>query len=722
MKKIISVIMAFFICLMFISPAFTANNHIIWGTWATISSPAIFSAAGPDARGIDPGTFGAEYGRMAKLTNGDWISVCTIYDNNGYLNDPNGGTRLEIAKSSDNCRNWQSIFIIQEPGRDLDNGQIVQLENGDLLIACRSVRWQESYKIDVYKSSDLGNTWSYLSTIDENHGAPGELGNPDKGVYEPHIGLLHNGEIAVFYSSEKHVTDTIPYAQIVSEKVSKDNGLTWSEEIWVAWDPEHPYAKPGMPVFTQMSNGQFIVVFEDGYHDGYNVHYKISHDGKTWDAGLGTAIPDQLGAPYITRLSNGRLLIISNLLNVSYSDDNGVSWITNQPAPWMGSFPDYCWASCYQTGENEIAVMGSAPRPEGGHAVRIRFGTLNLSQMFMPYFTDFNYGNAFEFTTYNGTWNVENNEYSINGDICGKAITGDKSWENYVFEADVKPIDSIINSGVVFRVQSAGPGIDEMHGYFAGLNSSGVILGKQQNNWTVLDFTPMTVKVGEWHHMKVIANGTNIQVYVNDMNNPRISISDSTFLNGKIGVRAVDCHTHFDNISVSPVYVYEDNFVQPVQGRWTEYGGSWSQKNGEYIIGSVGSGKSLINGLVQDDYTIEADVKPMDAVINSGIVFRVQKPNVGADDMQGYFVGLNAEGVVLGSMNYNWVMLAHESLPIATNTWHHLKIVVKGSRIQVFVNDMTIPQIDINNTLFTTGQIGVRAYWCATAFRNIRIY
>ena len=26
--------------------------------------------------------------------------------------------------------------------------------------------------------------------------------------------------------------------------------------------------------------------------------------------------------------------------------------------------------------------------------------------------------------------------------------------------------------------------------------------------------------------------------------------------------------------------------------------------------GSVGSGKSLINGLVQDDYTIEADVKP----------------------------------------------------------------------------------------------------------------
>ncbi|MCY9667076.1 hypothetical protein M5X11_19415 [Paenibacillus alginolyticus] len=29
-----------------------------------------------------------------------------------------------------------------------------------------------------------------MSTIDEKNGAPGSLGNPDKGVYEPHMMML----------------------------------------------------------------------------------------------------------------------------------------------------------------------------------------------------------------------------------------------------------------------------------------------------------------------------------------------------------------------------------------------------------------------------------------------------------------------------------------------------------------------------------------------------
>ncbi len=708
--------------MMFPSSVFAKSNHAVWNDWVTISNPGTFTAQGLDARGGNPGTFGAEYGRMAKLANGDWISVYTIYDNDGYLYDQNGGMRLGISKSSNNCRTWASLAVIGQAGRDLDNGHIVQLNNGDLLISCRSVRWQESYKIDVYKSSDMGNTWSFLSTADENHGLPGELGNPDKGVYEPYIGLLHNGEIAIFYSSEKHVTDVQPYEQIVSEKVSSDNGLTWGNEIWVAWDPGHTYAKPGMPAFTQMSNGQFIVAFEDGYHDGYNVHYKISPDGKTWDMGLGTAIPNQLGAPYITRLSNGRLLMISNLLQVSYSDDNANSWITNVPAPWTGNFPDYCWASCYQTAENEIAVMGSAPRAEGGHKVQLRFGAMDLSKDLLPYFNDFNYGNAFGFDTYNGTWAVENNEFSINGDICGKAIFGNADWDNYVLEADVQPLDNGINTGLVFRVQNAGPGIDEMRGYFAGLNSEGVVLGKQNNNWEQLAFSPMNIVPNTRYHMKVVANGSNISVYVNDMNTAAITITDASFLSGKVGLRSVDCHTHFDNVAVSPIAVFSDDFSTPVSSRWTEYGGIWTQQNGEYQIGSAGVGKSLVNSVNQNDYTIEANLKPMDGAINSGVVFRVQNPGVGPDEMKGYFVGLNSDGVILGAMNNNWTSLAQQSLPVAMNQWHRIKVVVKGANIKVYVNDMTTTQIDINNTQFSSGKVGVRAFTCKTAFKNFLVY
>ncbi len=357
-----------------------AGGDAVWGGWVTVADPAVFETTQWDARKITPGKFGAEYGRMAKLANGDWVAVYTVYNNSGYTVDPNGGTSLEISVSKDNCRTWEVISILQEPGRDMDNGQITVLKNEDLLLSCRSVRWQESYKVDVYKSEDGGKQWKFLSTVDENHGQEGELGWPDKGVYEPHLDYISENELAVFYANETHVMEKPGYSQIISEKISTDNGATWGEEIFVAWDSERAYARPGMPVFAQMGDGRFIVVFEDGVDDDYNVHYKTSLDGKTWDEGLGTAIPGQVGGPYITTLSNNRLLVISNSCNVSYSDNNGETWITNQEPPWTGSFPDYCWASCYQTGKNEIAVMGSAPRNDYGHKVQLRLGEMTMTK------------------------------------------------------------------------------------------------------------------------------------------------------------------------------------------------------------------------------------------------------------------------------------------------------------------------------------------------------
>lgn len=253
------------LCLLLILtaiPAFAANGPVVWGTSSTITDINTFTDAGTDARGLRPGTFGAEYARMIKLANGDWLAVAAIYDNNGYTKVSWGGTRLQVFRSTDNCRTWSLMSTLWEDGRDLDNGQFVQLANGDILLAMRSVRWQESYKLRVYKSVNGGANWSFLSTIDENNGTAGSLGNPDKGVYEPHMQLLNDGSVAVMYASEKHVTENPSYSQIISEKVSTNGGASWGNEIYVAWDPSNAGARPGMPVWSKMTNGQYIVAFE----------------------------------------------------------------------------------------------------------------------------------------------------------------------------------------------------------------------------------------------------------------------------------------------------------------------------------------------------------------------------------------------------------------------------------------------------------------------------
>ena len=345
-----------------------------WATTVTVSDPATFTDAGTDARGIHPGTFGAEYGRMLKLVDGSWLSVYTIYDNNGYRADPKGGTRLQVARSTDNCRTWTVLATISDFGRDLDNGQMIQLPNGQILLASRSVRWQESYRLPVYRSTDNGLTWTFRSMIDANEGTPGSLGNPDKGVYEPHFYFLPNNELAVMYSSEKHVVENPSFSQIISEKTSSDNGATWGNEIWVAAQPGQ--ARPGMPVWTKIKNGQYMLVFEVCGTQNCMVSYKFSADGMQWPAGLGTQIPSQRGGPYLVSLSSGRLVLTSNFGQVSYSDDYALTWKVIDPPPFSGVLDADVWSSVYETGPTELAVMSSVHRT-AGHKVQLRFGVLS---------------------------------------------------------------------------------------------------------------------------------------------------------------------------------------------------------------------------------------------------------------------------------------------------------------------------------------------------------
>lgn len=313
--------------------------------------------------------YGAQYGRMLKLKNGQWLAAYTVSRNRGYRNDPKGGLEIEVSVSTDNARSWKKIAYVTEPGRDVDNAQLIQLPGGRILLGTRSVRWQESYRLPVYASDNNGRSWKKISTIDANEGKPGELGKPDKGVYEPHFLLLNDGRLSVMYANEKHVTDSVPYSQVISQKISSDYGKTWGDEIWVAYQLGHHESRPGMPVWTKMKNGKYIVVYEICGPEKCNVYQKISEDGLHWPMGLGDSIPNQHAAPYALSTSNGRLILSSNKSTVSVSDDFGTSWQTVAPA-WNNSL----WTSVFETAPDEIAVMTGVKKGSGGHSVKIRFG------------------------------------------------------------------------------------------------------------------------------------------------------------------------------------------------------------------------------------------------------------------------------------------------------------------------------------------------------------
>jgi len=159
-----------------------------------------------------------------------------------------------------------------------------------------------------------------------------------------------------------------------------------------------------------------------------------------------------------------------------------------------------------------------------------------------------------------------------------KMVAGDARWTDYVLEARVMlKSEARGNAGLIFRVNDPGPGYDQMRGYYVGLDTHKLYLGKMNNNWQPLaefDLSKLDCKVqpGVWNLLRVAVQGPRIRVWLNRMHpsaDPdrglRIDVTDkkAPILSGAVGVRAHGVPAWFDNIAVLPA----DALPQPRLGK-----------------------------------------------------------------------------------------------------------------------------------------------------------
>lgn len=476
---------------------------------------------------------GGGWGRMVQRPNGHWIAVNTEYP-------PGTNSYLRISRSTDQARTWVTISEVREPGRTLDNGELVLLPNGTLLLTMRSLIPNQSYRLPVYASSNAGLSWTYRSNIDESEGQTAAQG---KGLWEPDFWVLDDGRLVVTYSNEKHTN----YSQLISLRVSEDNGVTWGPELWAVAPPEGSNLRPGMSQMTRMANGEYLLVYEIFNSGRADVHCKFSADGINWPAGLGTRIPCQHCGPFVTSLSNGLVLVSSCENEVSFSEDFGRTWQRIEPPAWQVGYA-HTWPAIYQTRSNEVAVMAVT------NGVRLRFGTLlPRPQWPNPWTADFDDGTDIGWARYGGNFALQNGRYLLNNvGTNGKAMAGDGFWSDGVLQTDIM-LTSPGNAGVMFRTTNPDyEGPDHAFGYYAGLDTAGfVLLGRMDNAWTFLTNRPIPVVLNVWYRLKVTMEGSLIRVFVNDMTTPRFTRVDTNFTRGQIGVRAFQCNAQFDNVSFS---------------------------------------------------------------------------------------------------------------------------------------------------------------------------
>lgn len=281
------------------------TQAVTTGNGALVYSPAAGSSFNPE--GAAPA--GTTYAKIIVLSNGTQL---VTYD---QLVLQNGEQVYPIYRSTDNGTSFTKIadvnpsdqfpaltrtaqpflFEVTQTTGDLAAGTI--LLAGMIMPEDRS-----SSRLVVYKSTNQGTSWSYLSTIDSGGPAVYDPSptSTTTTVWEPSLAIDGNGGLAAYFSDERQKANGV--LQAISYRRSTDGGHTWGSLVNVS-APTNQSDRPGMITVTKMGDGRYLATFEvvnrpSQSNNTAPVYYKTSADGLNW--GTTTSIGTQI------KLANGR--------------------------------------------------------------------------------------------------------------------------------------------------------------------------------------------------------------------------------------------------------------------------------------------------------------------------------------------------------------------------------------------------------------------------------
>ncbi|MFF2727823.1 RICIN domain-containing protein [Streptomyces sp. NPDC058008] len=247
-------------------------------------------------------------------------SVVTFDGNNGVG---------AIHESTDGGTTFREVGRVTDPesagGQGLCCSTLFELPRQVGALAPGTLLWASSAGQDeqnrrmalrVWRSNDVGRTWSYLSSCATASGTG--------GLWEPEFSVAADGALVCHYADE---TDPAHSQKLVASR--SYDGVTWQgrhDTVASGWTPD----RPGMPVVRKLPNGTYFMSYEICNPGGQYqcvVHFRTSADG--WDWGSPTALgtrPETVDGKYFRAAPtiawspspgggpNGRILLVGQRL------------------------------------------------------------------------------------------------------------------------------------------------------------------------------------------------------------------------------------------------------------------------------------------------------------------------------------------------------------------------------------------------------------------------
>ncbi|MPY56916.1 RICIN domain-containing protein [Streptomyces spongiae] len=226
----------------------------------------------------------------------------------------NGTPVFPIYRSTDNGNSWTKISEVA----DTQNGwgmrwepELFELPKamggfpvGTILAAGASVPADRAaIKIDLYASTDRGQSWSFVTNIAT--GGRAISSNGYTPVWEPFF-LISGDKLIVYYSDQRDPD----HGQKIVHQVSTDL-RNWGPVVDDVAMPTYA-DRPGMPVVTRLPNGNYVMTHEycGAPEGGCSVYYHISSDPENFISAPGQVLRSTdgtipSGAPFVTWLPAG---------------------------------------------------------------------------------------------------------------------------------------------------------------------------------------------------------------------------------------------------------------------------------------------------------------------------------------------------------------------------------------------------------------------------------
>ncbi|GIG68957.1 GH32 C-terminal domain-containing protein [Phytomonospora endophytica] len=156
----------------------------------------------------------------------------------------------------------------------------------------------------------------------------------------------------------------------------------------------------------------------------------------------------------------------------------------------------------------------------------------------------------------------------------------------------------------------------------------------------------------------------------------------------------------------------ESTLSTNLPGTWRPAGGAWRDVGGGKR-GSAAGDAFYLNDTVRTDFAYEADVSIVDGRA-AALTFRAS-----ADVSGHYTVNVDADGYV--RLWRPGQVLATVPFAVARDRWYHLKVVAQGARLRVYLDHSPAPLIDLSDTAYAGGRLGVNVYAGTGDFQNARV-